>query len=275
MKYLFLDIDGTLYSSEIGKAPDSAVEAIALARKNGHKVFLCTGRALAECKPYLGYDVDGFVFASGSMIYVDGKRIYDHPYPKEDVVTLQNAVKKYDIGCTYEGACGAYCNEKGYEFALLYYTGEDTDPEVIEQRARDNAFFEEEHWHKEDEKIYKACMYTPTGMELAGLKSDLPHGYVMTCTAKDFEGYSIFELTNQNITKATGIEKVLNHYGASVSDAVGIGDSMNDVPMLRYCGTAIAMGNAFDELKKEADFVTTHILDDGIMNAFKHLKVID
>ena len=48
-KYVFLDIDGTLYSPQIGKIPDSAMDAIRQARANGSKVFLCTGRSLAGC----------------------------------------------------------------------------------------------------------------------------------------------------------------------------------------------------------------------------------
>lgn len=38
-KIIFLDIDGTLYSTKIGRIPDSAEKAIQLARKNGHKIF--------------------------------------------------------------------------------------------------------------------------------------------------------------------------------------------------------------------------------------------
>ena len=47
-KYIFLDVDGTLYSPKLGEIPESAMEAIRLAREEGHKIFLCTGRSLAE-----------------------------------------------------------------------------------------------------------------------------------------------------------------------------------------------------------------------------------
>ena len=50
-KYLFLDIDYTLYSPKAGCVPPSALEAIAEARRNGHKVFLCTAlTALSICR---------------------------------------------------------------------------------------------------------------------------------------------------------------------------------------------------------------------------------
>ena len=45
--------------------------------------------------------------------------------------------------------------------------------------------------------------------------------------------------------------------------------------MIEYCGTGIAMGNAMEPVKEAADWVTTHILEDGIRNAFRHVGVID
>ena len=78
-----------------------------------------------------------------------------------------------------------------------------------------------------------------------------------------------------SITKATGIQRILEFYGADASQAVGIGDSENDLPMIEYCGTGIAMGNAMETAKEKADWVTTDILDDGILNAFRHIGVIE
>lgn len=44
-KIIFIDVDGTLLSYE-NKLPESAVTAIRQARKNGHKVYICTGRSV-------------------------------------------------------------------------------------------------------------------------------------------------------------------------------------------------------------------------------------
>ena len=52
------------------------------------------------------------------------------------------------------------------------------------------------------------------------------------------------------------------------------GDSSNDIDMLNYVGTAVAMGNALNEVKELADFVTTDVDNDGIWNAFKKLNLI-
>ena len=44
--------------------------------------------------------------------------------------------------------------------------------------------------------------------------------------------------------------------------------------MIRQAGVGVAMGNAIDELKQQADYVTTSVDDDGILNALRHFDVI-
>jgi hydroxymethylpyrimidine pyrophosphatase-like HAD family hydrolase len=55
---------------------------------------------------------------------------------------------------------------------------------------------------------------------------------------------------------------------------VGIGDSGIDIDMIEFCGIGIAMGNAEEEVKQIADWVTSDIDDDGILHAFEYVGVI-
>lgn len=65
-KILFVDVDGTLVDYE-NNLPDSAVEAIRRARKNGHKVYICTGRSKAEVYQNLwNIGLDGMIGGNGS-----------------------------------------------------------------------------------------------------------------------------------------------------------------------------------------------------------------
>ena len=82
------------------------------------------------------------------------------------------------------------------------------------------------------------------------------------------------EVMPAGVTKALGISKLLEYAGADRDDSIGIGDGGNDIEMIKYCGTGVAMGNASDALKREADFVTTSIGDNGIANAFERLGLI-
>ena len=74
--------------------------------------------------------------------------------------------------------------------------------------------------------------------------------------------------------KAQGIERFLKHYGWDRSQAISFGDGGNDVDMLEYTGIGVAMGNATEEPKRVADYVTDDVDHDGIMNALRHFGIL-
>ena len=271
--YIFLDIDGTLYSQSTAEVPLTAKTAIQMARINGSKVFLCTGRSLAECGQYLDYDVDGFVFAAGTMIYIDQKRIFDHPFSKEDENLVKQIIEENDLGYAAEGQAGAYCDKKGLLSVEKYFKTEGEEEWAGKERMRLNGFYPDYYEH-EDEKIYKICAYGEQNHDYAALRKSIPTRFNLTYTVNKEEIGTCVEVTDARFTKASGIQQILEHYGVDPSEAIGIGDSLNDLPMIEYCGIGVAMGNAMQELKDHADLVTTDILDDGIYNAFKLTGVI-
>src|SRR5699024_9940889 len=57
-------------------------------------------------------------------------------------------------------------------------------------------------------------------------------------------------------SKALGIEQVLYHLGIKRENTYAFGDGLNDIEMLEFVGTGVAMGNAFEKTKKAADWVT-------------------
>ena len=74
--------------------------------------------------------------------------------------------------------------------------------------------------------------------------------------------------------KPVGIAKVCEKYGYGINDVIAFGDGGNDIDMLKSVGTGVAMGNAGENVKKIADYVTTDVDGDGIRNALKHFKLI-
>lgn len=276
-KIIFLDIDGTLYSTKIGKIPNSAEQAIQLARKNGHKVFLCTGRALSEIQKYLNYEIDGFILGAGGMVYADGKRIYDHPIPKEDVTRIKRTILKNDLGYCLEGAAGSYCSKVGYEYLLKYFSGGETNREKQVELCMENGTYPETFGSEDNDHIYKICAFGPAWNPLfPKLEKYLEKPFILTKSVEHTDQQlCIGEVTNGSVTKGTAIEKILDYYNLQSFNAIGIGDSANDIPMFKVCGTSVAMGNAAEEAKKEADYITTDILDDGIWNAFVHFGLIE
>lgn len=68
---------------------------------------------------------------------------------------------------------------------------------------------------------------------------------------------------------------MLSFYGdCGLKDTIALGDSLNDMEMIRHAGVGIAMGNAVDALKENADYVTKDIADDGFAHALRQLCLI-
>lgn len=276
-KFIFLDVDGTLFSQSLGGIPDSAAEALRLARLAGHKIFLCTGRSLAEVSRYLNEDVDGFVLGAGAMVYADHKCIYDHPIVVGDVTRIKRAIHECGFGYSLEGSAGAYCNGKGYEALLWYFSGGEKDRTKQIANCMENCTYPEKFGSEDDDPIYKICVFGEDWADIRKkVKKKLEEPYIIT---KSFESkekhFIISEITDKNITKATGIRHVLEHYGAESFNAYGFGDSANDIPMFRACAYGVAMGNGSKEIKEAADYITDDILENGIWNAFVHFGLIE
>ena len=79
----------------------------------------------------------------------------------------------------------------------------------------------------------------------------------------------------KGVTKAKGVQKVLELYGGKTEDAWCFGDSVNDIEMMKVCGHSIAMGNASKSVKNVADYVTEDANHDGIRNALLHFGLLE
>jgi len=82
-----------------------------------------------------------------------------------------------------------------------------------------------------------------------------------------FEEYNVIrsvEFMKKGCNKATGIEKLAQHLGISNEEIIAIGDASNDKEMIEYAGLGVAMGNAEDEIKMLANFITKSNEEDGV-----------
>ena len=82
------------------------------------------------------------------------------------------------------------------------------------------------------------------------------------------------DITANGADKGKGILAIARHEGFDLSQTMAFGDGGNDTSMILQASIGIAMGNAIDELKRQADYVTTSVDDDGIPNALRHFGVI-
>lgn len=85
---------------------------------------------------------------------------------------------------------------------------------------------------------------------------------------------NIAEIVPHGYTKAGGIRRVCEMLGIAKEDTIAVGDSINDVEMLRYAQIGIVMGNGTQVAKDYADYITSGINEDGIWNAMNHFGLL-
>ena len=79
------------------------------------------------------------------------------------------------------------------------------------------------------------------------------------------------EITPPGIEKAAALSELCRILNVDREELIACGDGLNDIPMLRYAGYAVAMANAYEETKSYADFITLSNEEDGVAYAIEKL----
>lgn len=267
MKYLFIDIDGTL-TNKYGKVPLSAVQAINWAREKGHKVFLATGRSKCEIFDYiLKIGFDGIVGAAGGYVEANGKVIESNAMLKSDSDTIINILENERIKFSIETDNGVFNNGETQEFLKSVFTnlGRDVETDLFyNMMTRVENFDSMANVNK--------ILYYDTNILIDDMRNRVGDKFnIIPYTIKEF-GHNSGEINIKGVTKEKGIIKMLEYFGGEVKDTIAIGDGGNDAEMLKFANIGIAMGNSSQSLLKYADYVTDPVDNDGLASAiYKYL----
>ena len=271
-KYVFLDIDGTLVDGN-GVIPESAAQAIDIARKNGHKVFICSGRSRCEMHAnIMSVPLDGIIGSAGAYVEVDGRVIFHRPMTTEMNKKLFDYFEPKKMSIFVETNYDLLVNDIGLSYVNKHIEWCKAHGEPYDKDLFDLAKPLSEVKRPEQLGINK-MLFVSNDYTLEQVKADLSDEFTVVDSGIRLPGNS-GELSEPYMNKGKGIECILSHFGADVADAIGIGDGENDIEMLRCCGIGIAMGNSNPILKDIADHVTTDVDKDGLKNAFEHYGLI-
>lgn len=234
-RLIALDMDGTLLNEEKEISAANA-EWLTKARKNGLTVMFATGRGYQSALPYarqLGLDDSPMVLVNGSEIWRTPNELHKRKtMPVEWVCEMRKMALERDVWYW------AYAVE---------------------------GIFNREHWPEEADMDrmgwLKFGYYTENAAKLPDIRRTL-------------EGWDKLEITNSHpcnlevnprgVTKASGVREVCGLLGIGMHEVIAMGDSLNDISMIREAGLGVAMGNAQDEVKAAADAVTAGNDDDGV-----------
>ena len=81
----------------------------------------------------------------------------------------------------------------------------------------------------------------------------------------------LVEISAAGVTKAYALERLCQGLGIDPSQVVAVGDMPNDLAMLRWAGTAVAVANATQEVLDAADEVTASNLEDGVAQLLERI----
>jgi len=77
------------------------------------------------------------------------------------------------------------------------------------------------------------------------------------------------------VNKAVALQRVASDYGVTRHEVMAIGDSINDLPMLRWAGVGVAMANAVDSVQKAVKFVVPSNQHDGVAAALQRYVLFE
>ena len=83
-------------------------------------------------------------------------------------------------------------------------------------------------------------------------------------------GYNNLEFTRKGVDKGQGLIHLANYLGIPIEETMAIGDTENDLEILKTAGISVAMGNSIEDIKKLADYVTLTNEEDGVAHAIEH-----
>lgn len=254
-KLIAFDIDGTLLDSN--KQPlESTLEALRQLRQAGHFVTLATGRSRFLAREVIReLAFENYILCNGAAAFVSHQQVFKQTLPTQALETLI-----------------ADCTAQNIDTALIQ----------LDQAKRLTTF----NLSQIEEAMHSFGSVAPLLGELA------VHDEVYQALAyyeahqdEQFEGrYPDFQFVRwhekcvdvipANGSKAATILNIANYLGIDQADVITFGDGLNDEEMIREAGIGVAMGNAKEIVKQQADIVTKDNDHDGIWAALKDLKLV-
>jgi len=269
MKLIFIDVDGTLLTNK-GLVPESAKLALQKAKAQGHKLFLSTGRALSELnETILCVEFDGIIACGGNTVVLNDEIIFDQNLTQDQLKELYAYFQDRNIPFYAEANSGLYASDglRAFLDDIIEQARHDDEKKAEVEglmRFSSNISFDGDLYRDDINKIsFVGSVYPFEAMKL-----DFKDRYTMYENLTSIFGENSGEITIEGSNKVVGIQLILDKLHLDQSITVGIGDANNDIEMLRFVNLAIAMGNATEALKVEADVITKTAIDDGLAHAF-------
>ncbi len=261
-KLLVVDIDGTLVNKH-GKISATDKEALTKARDLGISVALSTGRGLQASLSIIDeLSLDGYhVSFDGALVSCPsrGEEIYARPINPAMVKQMVEVAHRYNLDLEL--------------FTVTHYFSERETWSTDAHRRFFGVYRTLVDFTKiwEKERIIKGGLVTTTPQEadrVRNFRHQLDHSlHFSWARTPAFPGVDFINILAPGVSKGKALEALASHLGVPLAEVMAVGDGTNDMSLLTSAGLAVAMGNALDEIKAIADYITLDVDHSGLAAA--------
>lgn len=257
IKAVFFDIDGTLVSFKTHRVSPAVLDGLRRLQAKGVKLFIATGRhrqsigLAADVFPF-----DGFVTINGQYCFAGDQVLRRRTIAKEVVARQVALLEETGAPCLFLDDTGNLYVNPGpkaeiFPKQLAFPLPDPIPPRQVLER-----------------NIYQMTAFFTKEEELAAGDRFFPGLEVMRWHP------AFVDVIAPGGGKDYGMDAILEHFGFDLSESMAFGDGENDLPMLRHAHIGVAMGNADEFVKKQADYVTGSVDEDGILTALEHFGLL-
>lgn len=280
MKLIAIDMDGTLVNRQLKVTKENS-KIISQAVKDGHHIVIATGRSYDEARHTLE-DAElhlPLICVNGAEIRsAEWEILSSTPLEFSQYEEIKRILDKEDIYYELYTSKGTYTDnrEKAYEVMkdiVITSNPEATDDDV--QKAALRRFrlglvsvvgdFEK-LLDQKDIEVYKFLAFSNDTVKL---QRAFQHLQAVDALAVSSSADNNLEITNSEAQKGVALKRFAKLKGIPLENTMAIGDNYNDVSMLEIVGFPVAMGNAVDEIKDMAAFVTKENDKSGVAFAIQ------
>ncbi|MGI6007312.1 MAG: HAD family hydrolase [Ruminococcus sp.] len=273
IKLIAIDLDGTLLDGECVFREENRI-MIRRALKAGYCVVPTTGRSFqnARYEIFKNFDELPYYINANGTVVTDGKTeevLYTASFPPGMAGKIYRLCKEYKTYIEPYAGRYAFMEQEGIDH--LYRSG--LPLSYCEQLMRTNILCE--NMEKEIEegeypvsKFHIVCESIGEKEILKARIAAIPGLYPISVVDQNIE------VVYQKKSKRDGLKFLCDYLGISRENVMALGDSSNDVEMLEWAGCSVAMGNASDQVKQTAEYVTDSNDNGGVAKALQHFLKI-
>lgn len=267
IKLITIDVDGTLVTP-LKRLTKENIAAIDKAKKAGIHIALVSGRpfhSMVDLNKRLGLDKKGHftICQNGSYVFdnFSQKPMFGTFQSPSDLVKVAKLLENYRLDISAMDGENFYSNKKRSNI----YTKIDAKIHKMPIKIVD-------YENLPEDMEFGRFMVLGSKGEIKRFVENMPdeirNNYYPVQTAP-----FLVEIMNKNTNKGYAISQMADKLGYKMEEVMAIGNEKNDIPMLEAAGFAVAMGNAVDELKKHADYITKSNLKSGVGHAIEMLLI--